>query len=225
MPVLETIVLFMAAVLALNLTPGPDMLFCFANGLSRGRTAGVVAALGIGTGSLVHTLGAALGVAGLIAASPVLFDAVRYAGAAYLAWLAWKAFRAPPVMASPAGSAADKSRPAGPRLWRVYVQGCVTNVLNPKVALFFLAFVPQFVRPDAGPVPLQVLVFGALISVSGTIVNAAVGMSSGGLAGVLARNRKIARVQQWLTGTIFLALAVRLLLGDGRPHQGAAGPG
>src|SRR3546814_6549660 len=86
------------------------------------------------------------------------------------------------------------------------------------ISLFFLAFVPQFVRPDAGPVALQVVLFGALIGVSGTLVNVAVGVSSGGLAGLLGRNRRIARIQQWLTGSIFLGLALRLALAEGRPR-------
>ena len=152
--------LFMAAVLALNLTPGPDMLFCFANGVSQGRVVGAVAALGIGAGTLVHTAAAALGLAGLLLASPLAFDIVRYAGAAYLVWLAWKTLRAAPLGASGAALA--------PRsLWRVFAQGAVTNVLNPKVALFFLAFLPQFVDPNAGPVALQVFVLGMLINLSG----------------------------------------------------------
>jgi threonine/homoserine/homoserine lactone efflux protein len=205
MPDLSTLALFMAASLALNLTPGPDMLFCFASGVGRGRAAGAVAALGIGAGCLVHLLAAAVGLAGLLAASPVLFDAVRLAGAAYLAWIAWRTFRAPPPAL--AGGAAP---PGG--LGRVFVQGLVTNVLNPKVALFFLAFLPQFVDP-AGPVTAQVLLLGALMNVSGTLVNLAVGLGAGGLGGRIARSPALARALKWVTGTIFLGLAARLALG------------
>ncbi len=209
MPDLSTLALFMAAALALNLTPGPDMLFCFASGVGRGRWAGAVAALGIGAGCLVHLLAAAVGLAGLLAASPALLDAVRLAGAAYLAWIAWKTFRAPPL-------GLDAEAPPGGGLQRVFLQGLVTNVLNPKVALFFLAFLPQFVTPEAGSVTLQVLVLGTLMNVSGTLVNLAVGLGAGGLGGWLARNPRVARVQQWVTGAIFLGLAARLALTGGR---------
>jgi threonine/homoserine/homoserine lactone efflux protein len=210
LPELSTLAVFMAAVLALNLTPGPDMLFCFANGVNRGRAAGAVAALGIGAGTLVHTVAAALGLAGLLLASPLAFDIVRYAGAAYLVWLAWKTLRAVPLGASGAV-------PEPRSLWRVFGHGAITNILNPKVALFFLAFLPQFVDPNAGPVALQVFVLGMLINLSGTLVNLAVGTGAGGLGSLLARNPAIARVQQYVTASIFLGLAARLTLSSGRP--------
>jgi len=205
----STLAVFMAAVLALNLTPGPDMLFCFATGVSRGRAAGAVAAIGVGAGTLVHTCAAALGLAGLLLASPLAFDIVRYAGAAYLVWLAWKTLRVAPL-------GAPDAAPAPRSLWRVFGNGAVTNVLNPKVALFFLAFLPQFVDPGAGPVALQVFVLGMLINLSGMLVNLAVGAGAGGLGSLLARNPTIARVQKYVTATIFLGLAARLAIGSGR---------
>jgi threonine/homoserine/homoserine lactone efflux protein len=210
LPDSSTLALFMAAVLALNLTPGPDMLFCFATGVTRGRAAGAVAALGIGAGTLVHTAAAALGLAGLLLASPLAFDIVRYAGAAYLVWLAWKTLRAPPL--GVAGTVPERRSH-----WRVFGHGAVTNVLNPKVALFFLAFLPQFVDPNAGPVALQVFVLGMLINLSGTLINLAVGAGAGGLGSLLARNPTISRIQRCVTATIFIGLAARLAFGSGRP--------
>jgi threonine/homoserine/homoserine lactone efflux protein len=210
LPDSSSLALFMAAVLALNLTPGPDMLFCFATGVNRGRAAGAVAALGIGAGTLVHTAAAALGLAGLLLASPLAFDIVRYAGAAYLVWLAWKTLRAPPL--GVAGTMPERRS-----LWRVFGHGAVTNVLNPKVALFFLAFLPQFVDPNAGPVALQVFVLGILINLSVTLFNLAVGAGAGGLGSVLARNPAISRIQRYVTATIFVGLAARLAFGSGRP--------
>jgi threonine/homoserine/homoserine lactone efflux protein len=206
---LSTLALFMVSVLALNLTPGPDMLFCFANGVSQGRAAGAVAALGIGAGTLVHTVAASLGLAGLLLASPLAFDIVRYVGATYLVWLAWKTLRAVPLGAS---GAAHEPR----SLWWVFCQGAVTNILNPKVALFFLAFLPQFIDPNAGPVAFQVFVLGMLINLSGTLINLAVGAGASGLGSLLARNSTIAHVQQYVTATIFLGLAARLAAGSGR---------
>jgi threonine/homoserine/homoserine lactone efflux protein len=214
MPDDSSLALFLVAVLALNLTPGPDMLFCFANGVGRGRAAGAVAALGIGAGSVVHTLAAALGAAGLLAASPLLFDAVRFAGAAYLFWLAWRALSAPLSAAGAAGAGVEAAGRSG--LGRVFLQGLVTNVLNPKVALFFIAFLPQFAVPADGPVWQQMLLLGGVLSVSGTLVNAAVGVGAGGLGGLFGRNPRIARVQRWLTAGIFAGLAARLALTGGR---------
>ncbi|MFE0756678.1 LysE family translocator [Inquilinus sp. NPDC058860] len=205
-----TLALFMAAALALNLTPGPDMLFCFANGVARGPRAGLAAALGIGGGAAVHTLAAALGLAGLFAASPAAFEILRWGGAAYLLWLAMKALRS---TASGLGAAGPlPPRPAG----RIFLDGMVTNVLNPKVALFFIAFLPQFVDP-AHSAALQILVLGTLLNLSGTAVNALVGMSSGGLGQLLSRRPIVARLLNGFTGIVFLGLAARLVLADGRP--------
>jgi len=200
---LHTLALFMAAALALNVTPGPDMLFCFASGVGRGPKAGVAASLGVAAGALVHTLAAALGLAGLLMASPLAFETVRWAGAAYLAWLAWKSFRAPPL--SVEGTEAVRTS-----LWRIFGRGALTNVLNPKVALFFLAFLPQFIDPAAGSVAVQAVVLGTLMNLGGTLVNMAVGASGGGLGRLLARHPLAARVQNWIVGTIFLGLAARL---------------
>ena len=190
-----TLALYMAAALALNLTPGPDMLFCFANGVSRGPRAGLAAALGL---------------AGLFAASPLAFEMLRWGGAAYLLWLGVKALRS----AAPGLGAAGPlpPRPAG----RIFLDGMVTNVLNPKVALFFIAFLPQFVDRSHGAV-LQILVLGTLGNISGTTINALVGTSSGGLGRVLARQPLVARLLNGFTGLVFLGLAARLVLADGRP--------
>lgn len=205
-----TLAVFMLAALALNLTPGPDMAFCFANGVARGRAAGIVAALGIGAGCIVHTLAAALGLAGLLATSPLAFDAVRWLGAAYLIWLALKAFRAAP-QAMPLDSGDRLAARAA--LWRVFADGALTNMLNPKVALFFLAFLPQFLDP-AHDGPLQIAVLGTLMNLSGTAVNALVGGASGALGGFFARRPFVARALNWFTGFVFLALAARLALAE-----------
>jgi threonine/homoserine/homoserine lactone efflux protein len=205
-----TLALYMAAALALNLTPGPDMLFCFANGVSRGPRAGLAAALGIGGGAAVHTVAAALGLAGLFAASPLAFEMLRWGGAAYLLWLGVKALRSTAPGLGAAGPLPP--RPAG----RIFLDGMVTNVLNPKVALFFIAFLPQFVDRSHDAV-LQILVLGTLGNISGTTINALVGMSSGGVGRVLARQPVVARLLNGFTGLVFLGLAARLVLADGRP--------
>ena len=207
----HTLALFSVAALALNLTPGPDMLFCFANGLAHGRAAGLAAGLGVGAGSFVHVAAAGVGLAGLILASPLAFDLVRYAGAAYLVFIGVQTLRAPPISAAPAATSAD--------LRRIFARGAITNILNPKVALFFIALLPQFVDPARGSVALQVILLGSLVNVTGTIVNAGVGASAGTVGRYLARNPIVARIQQWVTGAIFLGLAFRLALSEGAPAR------
>ena len=139
---LHDLLLFLGAGLALNLTPGPDMLYVAARSTSEGRRAGVVSALGIGAGTLVHIAALALGLSALLAAVPLLYDVVRLAGAAYLVWLGLRALLRP-------AAAPDEAPPPPASLTTIFRQGVVTNVLNPKVALFFLAFLPQFVDPSA----------------------------------------------------------------------------
>ena len=158
----------MTAGLALNLTPGPDMLYVAARGAAEGRRAGVVSALGIGAGTLVHITALALGLSALLAAVPLAYDAVRYAGAAYLVYLGVRALLArreegasvADAPSSGAGARRATEPPPPGRLAALFRQGVVTNVLNPKVALFFLAFLPQFVDPARGS-PAAPLGFGA----------------------------------------------------------------
>jgi len=196
----------MLASLALNLTPGPDMLYVLGRSVGQGRRAGVVSALGIGAGTLVHMTAVALGLSALLREVPAAYEAIRYAGAAYLLYLGVRAWLERGAMAVRGG------REAYVPLWRVFRQGVVTNVLNPKVALFFLAFLPQFVSPERGPVGLQIVLLGLAFDISGTAVNVGVGLAGGWLGDLLRRNPRLARAQRWFTGGVFVALAVRLAL-------------
>jgi threonine/homoserine/homoserine lactone efflux protein len=144
---LTSLALFMSATLALNLAPGPDMLYVSTRSLAQGRRAGIVSALGIAAGSVVHTIAIASGLAALLAAVPVAYEVVRFVGAAYLIWLGVQALRAKT-------SPLDGRQLAPATEWAIFRQGMITNVLNPKVALFFLAFLPQFADPAHGPVAL-----------------------------------------------------------------------
>ena len=164
---LASLALFMTATLALNLAPGPDMLYVSTRSLTQGRRAGVISALGIAAGSVVHTVAIASGLAALLRAVPLAYEIVRFAGAAYLIWLGVQALRgkAGPVSGKPLDRTSE---------WAIFRQGAVTNILNPKVALFFLAFLPQFVDPERGSVALQIVVLGCLFNCSGTLVNIAV---------------------------------------------------
>jgi threonine/homoserine/homoserine lactone efflux protein len=199
MPTLHSLALFLAAGLALNITPGPDMLYVAARGAGEGRPAGIASALGIGAGTLVHIALVAGGLAAVLAAVPVAYLVIRLAGAAYLVYLGVRSLFAPaPTDAKPLAPAS---------LGVIFRQGVITNVLNPKVALFFLAFLPQFVDPARGNPVVQVIALGLLFNTTGTLVNLAVAVFSSRAA---ERLRAPGRVLQRVTGAIFIALGVRL---------------
>jgi threonine/homoserine/homoserine lactone efflux protein len=150
-----SLVVFLAAVLVICVTPGPDMLFILSRGLTFGTRAGLLSALGMSAGMIVHTTAVSLGLAAVLKSSPVAYDVLRYAGAAYLLLMAWRSVHDSSTPELPADAAeAARSEP------RMFGQAVLTNVLNPKIVLFYLAFLPQFVRPSAGRPALQLLVLG-----------------------------------------------------------------
>jgi threonine/homoserine/homoserine lactone efflux protein len=189
---------FVPAALALNLTPGPDMAFCLGQGLRSGPRAAVAASAGVALGGMIHTALAGLGLGAVVAALPGAFDVIRWIGVVYLVYLAWGAFR------SPAGTRAIGHAMS---VWRAFGSGLAVNLANPKVILFVLAFVPQFVVPQAGPVLMQFLVFGAMMGLGGLVINGAVGVFASTLGRRLAGG---GRVLGWISGGIFIALAARL---------------
>jgi threonine/homoserine/homoserine lactone efflux protein len=196
---------FLVAAWVLILTPGPDMLFVIGQTLSGGARRGWAALFGIVTGAMVHIILAASGVAALIAASPALFDALRIAGALYLLWLAQGALRA-------AWRGGARLEPAAPAR-AAFRDGFVTNLTNPKVILFFLAFLPQFVDPGRAPAWLQMALLGPLVPLMGL---PAYGLLIAGADRAAARLSAAARWLDGIAGALFLALGLRLLLG-GRP--------
>ena len=193
---------FVPAALALNLTPGADMLFCLGQGLRAGPRAAVAASAGISLGSMVHVTLAGLGLGAAVAAMPWLFDVIRWVGVGYLLYMAWGAIRHHPEPAA--------QRPGPARL--AFRDGLLVNLANPKVILFVLAFIPQFVDPAAGPILPQFLVLGAVIALGGFVINAAVGLFAGGAARHLTGNPRTRRALGWVSGGIFAALAVRLAI-------------
>jgi len=198
---LHLFLLFMAGALALNLAPGPDMTFVLAQAAHRGTRAGLAAALGIGSGAVFYTILTAFGLAALFAAWPLAFDTVRYAGAAYLVWIAIGMVRHPPRLSAPA---AEHS------VHKAFWQGMLTDLLNPKVAIFFIAFLPQFVVKEAGHAWLQILVFGIAFVISGTTVNCAVAFGGEKLASRLRQNPVVGRILGWISASVMLGLALRL---------------
>lgn len=200
---LQTLLVFIPVALALNLTPGADMLFCLGQGARSGAAAGVAASLGIAAGSFLHSLAGGLGLAALVSANPLAFEAIRWAGVGYLLWLAYQAF------ARPAGSLSVAEGPGSTAL-RAWRDGVLVCLLNPKVAVFMLALVPQFVDPSAGSVLGQFLILGLVLNIGGTLINGGIGLFAGRIGQTLAQNTALARRLEQLSGAVFLALAAKL---------------
>jgi threonine/homoserine/homoserine lactone efflux protein len=203
MPEKTAFVTFIFAALMLNIAPGPDMLYVIGRSVGQGRKAGMVSSLGVFVGCWVHILAAAFGIAALLRSSPVAFNLVRYAGAGYLIYLGAKM-----IIQRTNNLSAQPLRPES--LTAIFRQGAITNVLNPKVAMFFLAFLPQFIDARRGTVVLQILLLGLIFNVGGTLVNLAVAYAGGTLGELLRRNARFARMQQWFTGLVFIGLGARL---------------
>lgn len=194
---------FVGAGVLLNLTPGADVMFATASGMSGGPRVGVAAAFGVALGGFWHAILAAAGLSALLAAFPLAYDAVRYAGAAYLVFLAWKTWRA-----GPAGAGDGVQR-----LGRAIRRGFVTNALNPKVALFILALLPQFTSPESGSLWAQILTLGGIFAVTGFFITAGYGVAAGVVGAQLSRH---ARTLNRVSAVVYAALALRLVLSGGQ---------
>lgn len=204
---------FLAAVVLLVLTPGPDMLFIVAVGARGGPQVGFAAAIGVAAGLAVHAAAAAFGLAAVFRAVPLAYDVVRIAGAAYLLFLGVKTIRdRSSSVTSDDGRTADTPN-GGTRSWsprRALVRGLVTNLLNPKVVLFNAAFLPQFVEPARGSITLQLLVLGACLVVVDLLIDGPIGLLAGRLGAWLQRHRRAERRLNIVTGSIFIGLSARL---------------
>lgn len=201
----QEILLFTLVSLALVLTPGPNMIYCISRTLCQGRGAGLISLSGVGVGFVAHLLAASFGLTALLLAVPLAFTAIKVAGAAYMLWLAWQAVK--PGSLSPFETRALPHDP--PRT--LFLMGMTTNLLNPKVAMFYLSFFPQFLHPERGQVLLQSLSLGAIQITVSMAVNALLIFSAAGLALFLNRNPGWLRVQRYVMGSVLALLAVRLL--------------
>lgn len=204
MPDISTLALFALACLALTVTPGPDMLLIASRSASQGRSSGFATLAGIQAGTYCHALAAAFGLSQLFVAVPLAYDVVRYAGAAYLLYLAWKTFRSTGTVLAP--DTAMRRYPIGV----VFRQGLLTNLLNPKMALFVLALFPQFVQPSAGSVAVQIMVLATVLNLIGLVVNGAVIVMASGVGRLFSSQGRWRRAPQFLLGTVFASLALRL---------------
>ena len=201
---------FLAASFLLWLTPGPDTMYILGRSIAQGRRAGVMSALGIGSGLLIHTLLAAFGLSAILAASAWAFAAVKTAGALYLIYLGLQALRKKVgTLAAP-----DLSPMSS---WRVYRQGVVSNTLNPKVAIFFLAFLPQFVDPAAGLGPMPFMFLGAIFVIGGTLWSLGQAVCAASATRAIRRNPALLGWLERLSGCVYIALGLNLLRSKPQP--------
>jgi threonine/homoserine/homoserine lactone efflux protein len=197
----STLALFAVAALALAVVPGPAVLYIVARSVDQGRLAGLVSAVGISMGSLVHVVAATIGLSSLLASSATAFTIVKYAGAAYLIFLGIRRLMTREQLED------EVARVPRPRR-RLFVDGVVVNVLNPKTALFFVAFLPQFVDPEAGVATLQILVLGLLFALIALCSDSVWALAAGTLGSWLRRSRWYLGVKRWVTGTVFVGLGL-----------------
>lgn len=203
LPPHSQLLFFVSAALVLLCIPGPAVLYIVGRSIGQGRNAGYVSALGIGVGTLVHTAAAAIGLSALLVSSAAAFSAVKYLGAAYLVVLGIQRLRSKESFAAASDPAAPPST-----LARVFGQGVVVNVLNPKTALFFFAFIPQFIDPSRGHVATQILSLGVLFSCMGTASDSIWAFFSSSLAGWLRSNSRWARHERYVSGGILISLGL-----------------
>lgn len=202
--------LFLIASALLTIAPGPDIIYVLTRGVSQGPRAGVAAALGFASGCIFHTVLAAVGIAAIIRSSDVAFDVVRYAGAAYLIWIGIQALRHRSSFSIDGASDAKA-------LATIYRQSVIGNMLNPKVTLFFLAFLPQFVNTQAGHVGWQMALLGVIFMVQTIVIFGAVALFSGWLGAWIRRKPAIGQRLNVFAGITFIALGIRVALPDVAP--------
>jgi threonine/homoserine/homoserine lactone efflux protein len=206
MPDTSTLLVFALAALALIVIPGPAVLYVITRSIDQGRAAGFVSVLGIAVGGLVHVAAATLGLSALLATSAAAFQAVKYLGAAYLIYLGIRR-----LLTRDERMTGDPIEPKP--LGRVFRQGIVVNILNPKTALFFLAFLPQFADPATGPVPLQIAVLGVMFVLIAILSDGTYALIASSMRRVLRDSRRFGVIRRYVAGTIFVSLGVAAAFG------------
>jgi threonine/homoserine/homoserine lactone efflux protein len=210
MPDAVTFLAFAGVSLGMVLTPGPNMAYLVSRAICQGRAAALVSLCGVALGFVVYMLCAAFGITALILAIPYAYDALRLTGALYLGYLAWQALK-------PGGrSPFEVSRLAPDSRTRLFAMGFLTNLLNPKIAMLYLALLPQFVTPTGGSVLGQTLMLGSVQIVISIAVNALIALAAGSIAVFLSRNPGWLKAQRWIMGGVLGSLALRMALDRGR---------
>jgi len=201
-PGVQTLLLFTAAAIAMNISPGPSNLYVLSRSISQGSRAGLVAALGLATGSLFHVTVTALGLSVVLKYSPTLYLVVKLGGAAYLVFLGMRLLLSRDETAVAALAGGNRSH------GRIFRQSILVEILNPKTALFFLAFLPQFADPAAGPLAPQLLLLGAIVTLTAIPCDAFVALAAGRAARLIAGRAIYRRLQNWISGTILVGLGL-----------------
>ncbi|WP_210611160.1 LysE family translocator [Priestia flexa] len=198
---------FLGAALLLTVMPGPDNLFVLAQSISNGKNAGIATAFGLCTGLIVHISATILGVSALLYQSSIAFSIIKYAGAAYLLYLAYKAFTAK-------SSPLEVQKAQQVSYGALYKKGIIMNILNPKVSLFFLAFLPQFVTDSHGSAAFQMLVYGITFLVQALFVFALISLFAGKVGAVLRKRPSVSRKVNWLEGSLFALIGLKIALSE-----------
>ena len=199
--------LFLSATIAINITPGPDMIYILSKTIAQGRKIGIASSLGVCSGSLVHIFAAAFGLSAILATSAMAFGVVKYVGAAYLIYLGIQALRSKgfsldiPVTKQPQST-----------FWKAYRQGLLIDILNPKVAIFFMAFLPQFVRPELGHAPAQILILGFLVNLVGMVVEFILVLTAAQTTFFFRNNSQFSTFLDRVLGSMLVGLGIRLAL-------------
>ncbi len=205
MSIVANYFLFFSATFLIVIAPGPGMLFVISRGLAAGKKAGVISSLGTSTGILAHILAAGLGLTLFIQNSEIGFQLLKWAGVFYLLFLAWKAF-------SPSQNSQIPIKKYEVKYTSLFWQGALVNMLNPKVALFFLAFLPQFILPDMGSIPMQMAALGAIFMLLTLIVFTGYGLGAGYIRKLLIERPRVNTVIDWITGSLFVMIGIRLAM-------------
>lgn len=204
---IETVAIFFAASVALAFAPGPDNIFVLTQSALHGRKAGLLVTIGLCTGLLVHTAAVSLGVAAIFQTSALAFNILKMVGAMYLLYLAWQAFKA-------GATKIDESAELHMDLRKLYYRGVIMNITNPKVAIFFLAFLPQFADPAIGSITIQMMMFGGLFIIATLLIFGSIAWSAGFLGEWLKGSEKAQVIMNRIAGTVFAGLALRLAISE-----------
>ena len=205
MPPIDALLLFFTSSVLLALAPGPDNLFVMVQAAQRGKMAGLAVTLGLCTGLLGHTTAVAFGLAAVFKASAIAFNLLKYLGAAYLLYLAWGAFRA-------GGDGDTEARSVDLSFIRLYRRGIIMNITNPKVSIFFLAFLPQFADPQYGSLIPQMILLGALFILATILIFGGISLLAGAFGERFRESGRAKRILNWLAGGVFAGLAIKLAI-------------
>ena len=205
--------IFFSAALAINISPGPDMIYIISRTIAQGRKIGIASSLGVCSGALVHVFAAALGLSAILATSAAAFTVVKYVGAAYLIYLGIQSLRSKGISFDvPVRESVQITA------WQAFRQGAMVDVLNPKVAIFFMAFLPQFVRPELGHDALQIVVLGGFVILVAVVVESFIVITAARTTAFFRRNRRLSIWLDRFLGSVLIGLGIRLALLDGRSH-------